>query len=127
MQNNDRSYDPVTFKFKTSTIKKPSSDSQYQKVGELLGSNLDEKVFNSILSELLTTQNDLSFLPEDSCIFEGFESAILGYDLNENVAYSYDKCVDILIDTKNLSLEEAVGYVDENMTTKEKTTFIKYI
>ncbi len=125
MKMNDRNYDPVTFKFKTPTIS--SANSQSQKVGDLFGVNLDENVLNSILSEVLTTNTDLSFLPENSCVFEGFESAILGYDLEENVAYSYDKCIDILMDTKNLSLDEAVDYVDGKMVTKEKTTFIKYI
>lgn len=50
---------------------------------------------------------------------DGFEDAIVGVGgqcHNELVVYDWDKCVQILIDRDNMGYEEAVEWMDFNVT-----------
>lgn len=119
----DRNHDPITFQGvlnkKNKTVENPFET--------------DESVLENILNELLKTkkQTDTSYLPSGSIIFDEFKDAILGYDLNDQIVYSYDKCIDILINEQEMSLEDAVEWMDYNVipiTTEEcKPIFVKYI
>ncbi len=56
---------------------------------------------------------------EDSIVFRNpeYEDAIIGVTIDGNVLYDYDKCAEYLVKHDNMSIEEAIEYVDYNMTS----------
>lgn len=53
-------------------------------------------------------------LPEDAVIADGFDDAIIGITTNGIVAYSYKKCIKILVN-QGMELDEAVEYFEYNV------------
>lgn len=72
-----------------------------------------EKIFNSVdeLKQLLVEQGH-----EDSIVLENpsFLSAICGIDENGRIIYSYEKMIEDLMLTENMSYEDAVEFIDYN-------------
>ena len=55
---------------------------------------------------------------ENALLANGFEEALLGHTqgLNLVAVYDYDKCVHILMERDKMSCEEAVEFMDFNVT-----------
>jgi hypothetical protein len=61
------------------------------------------------LDKIIENFSDETFLMAD-----GFDSAVIGYDLNFRLIYSVKKCIDILI-SEGMSEEDAFEHFDYNV------------
>jgi hypothetical protein len=58
------------------------------------------------------------YMDENIILYDGFESAFIGISVQNNMSmatYDYDKCLNILIDRDNMSVEEADEYMQFNV------------
>ena len=52
---------------------------------------------------------------EEVLLADGFNEAVIGKDYNsQRVIYSVSKCVQILVDSQNMTTEEAIEYLEYN-------------
>ena len=60
----------------------------------------------------------VSFYNEEALFADGFDEAIIGYDVDKGVAvYDYDKCARILMRDSKMSEEDAYDYVNFNLVS----------
>jgi hypothetical protein len=68
---------------------------------------------------------DLEIIDEISsgmAILDGLNEAIIGYDSNTTrIIYDYDLILDILTENSNLSVEDAIEYIDNNIVGLQLT------
>ena len=58
--------------------------------------------------------------PDGALSFDGFDDAIIGtmerFGMDPILAYDWDKCIDILVERDGMDREEAIEYMDFNVT-----------
>ena len=58
--------------------------------------------------------------PEGALSADGFDDAIIGtmerFGMDPILAYDWDKCIDILVERDGMDREEAIEYMDFNVT-----------
>lgn len=60
-------------------------------------------------------KEELSFINEQALFADGFDEALLGIDMDDYVAvYDSEKCIDILMETSNMTRDEAQDYFEFN-------------
>lgn len=60
-------------------------------------------------------KEELSYINEQALFADGFDEALLGIDATDYTAvYDVEKCIDILIETSNMTREEAEEYFEFN-------------
>lgn len=60
-------------------------------------------------------EEELSFINEQALLADGLDDALIGIDMRDYVAvYDVDKCVDILMETSDMTREEAEEYFEHN-------------
>ena len=65
----------------------------------------------SLLARMINDNPDSQFL-----IAYGFDEAVIGYDYQtERLIYSYNKCLDILMQDETMSYEDAVEWMGYNV------------
>lgn len=65
----------------------------------------------SLLARMINDNPDSQFL-----IADGFDEAVIGYDYQtERLIYSYNKCLDILMQDETMSYEDAVEWMGYNV------------
>ena len=125
---NDRCYDPVCFEFKNKKLSDVEDD---QNVLEFLENTISNILSGKDIQDDTLDNHENFYIPKDALIFEKFKDAILGYDLNDQIVYSYDVCISILMDDENMNLENAIEYLDNNIVNikneKSQPIFVKYI
>ena len=59
-----------------------------------------------------------ALVEEEALLADGFEQALLGHTQGPNIVavYEYDLCVHILMDRDGMTCEEAIEYMDFNVT-----------
>jgi len=60
-------------------------------------------------------KEELSYINEQALFANGFDDALLGIDMLDYIAvYDADKCIDILMQTSDMTREEAEEYFEFN-------------
>jgi hypothetical protein len=60
-------------------------------------------------------KEELSYINEQALLADGFDDALLGIDMLDYTAvYDADKCIDILMQTSDMTREEAEEYFEFN-------------
>jgi len=60
-------------------------------------------------------KEELSYINEQALLADGFDDALLGIDMLDYIAvYDADKCLDILMQTSDMTREEAEEYFEFN-------------
>lgn len=59
-----------------------------------------------------------ALVDEEALLADGFEDALIGHTQGPNLVavYDYDMCVHVLMERDNMTCEEAVEYMDYNVT-----------
>ena len=52
----------------------------------------------------------------EALLADGFNNAIIGIDIHGCVVYDYDKCVRILMKNDGMNIEDALEFMDYNVT-----------
>lgn len=69
-------------------------------------------------------KEELSYINEKALFADGFDDALLGIDMVDYVAvYDYDKCVEILIKTSDMTRDEAQEFFDYNVISAHMGEF----
>lgn len=63
---------------------------------------------------------DLSWLPENIQVLDGYDSAIIGITPTDNLVYSFEKCIEIVEDTLDMEFESAVAYTENVILTNQE-------
>lgn len=59
----------------------------------------------------------LDYLAEvypESVMLDGLDDGIIGVDVDGHIVYSYNKCVQSIVEKGEMTLEEAEGWIDYN-------------
>jgi len=60
-------------------------------------------------------KEELSYINEQALFADGFDEALLGIDATDYIAvYDADKCIDILVETSDMTREEAEEFFEYN-------------
>jgi len=60
-------------------------------------------------------KEELSYINEQALFADGFDEALLGIDAADYIAvYDADKCIDILVETSDMTREEAEEFFEYN-------------
>ena len=92
-----------------------TSKAYQDELGKVLSDVNEATVTEHSESNAATFRDTISEVNPEAMIADGFDDAIVGYDSNGCVIYSYDKCMKVLQERDGMSNEEAHEYMEFNV------------